>query len=148
MHTDSIGPRRIDGISLDWNMLSIRNTLSACIPESFRANSMLSAATLRGHSVNPCTRADMHLFIISFVDLLQSNYLLLLAILAFVYYACHLILRYITGSATHLKDPPGPRGVPIFGNEFQIPADKQWLTFHEWGQKYGEQDLCSTWIKC
>lgn len=36
-----------------------------------------------------------------------------------------------------LRDPPGPKGIPFFGNEFQIPQDKQWLRFHEWSQKYG-----------
>lgn len=35
------------------------------------------------------------------------------------------------------QTPPGPKGIPIFGNEFQIPRDKQWLKFHEWSQKYG-----------
>lgn len=33
---------------------------------------------------------------------------------------------------------PGPKGVPIFGNEAEIPDDKQWIKFHEWSQKYGE----------
>ena len=37
-----------------------------------------------------------------------------------------------------LPDPPGPDGIPIFGNEFQIPRDKQWLRFHQWGLEYGE----------
>ncbi|KLO13999.1 cytochrome P450 [Schizopora paradoxa] len=36
------------------------------------------------------------------------------------------------------KSPPGPKGLPLFGNEFQIPDDKQWLTFHEWGKTYGD----------
>lgn len=35
------------------------------------------------------------------------------------------------------RDPPGPRGVPLFGNEFQIPSDKQWLCFHDWSKQYG-----------
>ncbi|KAI5117759.1 hypothetical protein M0805_000603 [Coniferiporia weirii] len=37
-----------------------------------------------------------------------------------------------------LRDPPGPRGIPFFGNEFQIPKDKQWLRFNEWSQQYGD----------
>ena len=40
--------------------------------------------------------------------------------------------------AKALRDPPGPRGIPIFGNEFQIPNDKQWIKFHEWNEKYGQ----------
>jgi hypothetical protein len=69
------------------------------------------------------------------LPLLRSNILLAPAIVAFVYYAYHLTLRL--SSAKSLKNPPGPPGIPFFGNEFQIPSDKQWLKFHEWGQKYG-----------
>jgi len=34
--------------------------------------------------------------------------------------------------------PPGPRGWPIVGNIQDIPQIKPWLTFAEWGKKYGE----------
>jgi len=33
--------------------------------------------------------------------------------------------------------PPGPRGVPIFGNLFQIAPKYQWRQQQEWTQKYG-----------
>ncbi|RPA95776.1 cytochrome P450 [Choiromyces venosus 120613-1] len=33
--------------------------------------------------------------------------------------------------------PPGPRGVPIFGNLFQIARKYQWRQQQEWSQKYG-----------
>lgn len=35
------------------------------------------------------------------------------------------------------KSPPGPKGLLLAGNEFQIPDDRQWLTFHEWGKQFG-----------
>ncbi|KAG1869504.1 cytochrome P450 [Suillus subluteus] len=33
--------------------------------------------------------------------------------------------------------PPGPRGWPLVGNIQAIPQIKPWLTFAEWGKKYG-----------
>ncbi|KAG2362235.1 cytochrome P450 [Suillus spraguei] len=34
--------------------------------------------------------------------------------------------------------PPGPRGLPLVGNFLDIPRINTWLTFTEWGQKYGD----------
>ncbi|KAG2121123.1 cytochrome P450 [Suillus cothurnatus] len=34
--------------------------------------------------------------------------------------------------------PPGPRGWPLIGNIQDIPQIKPWLTFAEWGKKYGD----------
>ncbi|KAG5636126.1 hypothetical protein H0H81_009033 [Sphagnurus paluster] len=34
--------------------------------------------------------------------------------------------------------PPGPRGWPIIGNLFDMPQNMPWLTFADWGKKYGE----------
>ncbi|KAG2040709.1 cytochrome P450 [Suillus americanus] len=33
--------------------------------------------------------------------------------------------------------PPGPRGWPLVGNIQDMPRIKPWLTFAEWGEKYG-----------
>ncbi len=33
--------------------------------------------------------------------------------------------------------PPGPRGIPFLGNLLDMPSEKEWLTFAEWGEKYG-----------
>ncbi|PPQ65061.1 hypothetical protein CVT26_015757 [Gymnopilus dilepis] len=35
------------------------------------------------------------------------------------------------------KLPPGPRGLPILGNMFQVPAQMPWFKFTEWSQQYG-----------
>ncbi|KAK0501166.1 cytochrome P450 [Armillaria luteobubalina] len=34
--------------------------------------------------------------------------------------------------------PPGPRGLPFIGNLLDMPSEKEWLTFAEWGGKYGD----------
>ena len=34
--------------------------------------------------------------------------------------------------------PPGPTGWPLVGNVSDMPLVKPWLTFTEWGKKYGE----------
>ncbi|THH08681.1 hypothetical protein EW146_g8915 [Bondarzewia mesenterica] len=34
--------------------------------------------------------------------------------------------------------PPGPRGWPVIGNLFDLPAHYRWITFAEWGKKYGD----------
>ncbi|KAG2037858.1 cytochrome P450 [Suillus americanus] len=34
--------------------------------------------------------------------------------------------------------PPGPPGWPLIGNVLDMPRIKPWLTFTEWGQKYGD----------
>ncbi|KAF5343053.1 hypothetical protein D9758_011137 [Tetrapyrgos nigripes] len=33
--------------------------------------------------------------------------------------------------------PPGPKGIPFFGNAFQLPHSFTWFKFTEWGQQYG-----------
>ncbi|TFK26029.1 OrdA protein [Coprinopsis marcescibilis] len=37
--------------------------------------------------------------------------------------------------------PPGPKGLPAIGNLLDMPKEKEWLTFTEWGRKFG--GLCS-----
>ncbi|KAL1718970.1 cytochrome P450 [Schizophyllum commune] len=37
--------------------------------------------------------------------------------------------------------PPGPPSLPIIGGLLSMPGEKEWLTFAEWGRKYG--DICS-----
>lgn len=33
--------------------------------------------------------------------------------------------------------PPGPKGHPVVGNAFDIPAYAPWLTFQNWAKTYG-----------
>lgn len=33
--------------------------------------------------------------------------------------------------------PPGPKGLPIIGNVFDMPKSDEWLIMTKWGKKYG-----------
>lgn len=33
--------------------------------------------------------------------------------------------------------PPGPRGLPLIGNIFQMPSEKEWLYYTSLGHVYG-----------
>lgn len=34
--------------------------------------------------------------------------------------------------------PPGPKKWPLLGNLLDMPSSKEWVTFAEWGVKWGE----------
>jgi len=33
--------------------------------------------------------------------------------------------------------PPGPRGIPLLGNVFQMPTELPWLRFADYTKEYG-----------
>lgn len=37
--------------------------------------------------------------------------------------------------------PPGPRGLPLLGNLLDIPRSKPWVTYAQWGKRYGTYNL-------
>ncbi|THU95916.1 cytochrome P450 [Dendrothele bispora CBS 962.96] len=50
---------------------------------------------------------------------------------------CLLALRYLLKNRPNAPYPPGPRGIPILGNLFQLNPKASWRTFAEWGKLYG-----------
>ncbi|EAU81805.2 O-methylsterigmatocystin oxidoreductase [Coprinopsis cinerea okayama7 len=37
-----------------------------------------------------------------------------------------------------LSLPPGPKGLPILGNLLQMPSERHWEVYKEWGKQYGD----------
>lgn len=35
--------------------------------------------------------------------------------------------------------PPGPKALPLLGNMLDMPTEKEWLTFAQWGDRWGQQ---------
>ena len=53
-----------------------------------------------------------------------------------------LVFRQLTkgrdGNPNGLPLPPGPKGYPLIGNLFDMPADKPWVVYDEWRKTYGK----------
>ncbi|KAJ7746782.1 cytochrome P450 [Mycena maculata] len=51
--------------------------------------------------------------------------------------ALPLVFKLITRRSTP-PPPPGPRRLPLLGNILDMPSEKEWIKFSEWGQTYGD----------
>ncbi|KAJ3823037.1 cytochrome P450 [Lentinula raphanica] len=48
-----------------------------------------------------------------------------------------IVFRVFKALQRRSKLPPGPLGLPVFGNLFQLPTSRPWLAFDNWAKQYG-----------
>ncbi|EAU84017.2 cytochrome P450 [Coprinopsis cinerea okayama7 len=75
------------------------------------------------------------------LDVLSGRTILLdtLAVALFLYYLIKLLGR----GRLPAPLPPGPRRLPLLGNILDMPPSQEWLTFAEWGRKWGDMTSIS-----
>ncbi|KAJ7162570.1 cytochrome P450 [Mycena crocata] len=58
--------------------------------------------------------------------------------------ACVLLLLKRLLAPKQVPLPPGPKGLPLVGNVFDMPSSREWLTFSNWADAWG--DICSVTV--
>ncbi|PCH38746.1 cytochrome P450 [Wolfiporia cocos MD-104 SS10] len=48
------------------------------------------------------------------------------------------VYQYLKKHSRQQLLPPGPRGIPFFGNALQIPLEQQWKVLASWAKTYGD----------
>lgn len=48
------------------------------------------------------------------------------------------LARYLWKKRSSIPLPPGPRGIPILGNVYDIPSTRQWETYDIMAKEYGQ----------
>ncbi|KAF8225436.1 cytochrome P450 [Tricholoma matsutake] len=70
---------------------------------------------------------------------------LTIADIFFAFLALYVLEKFLRRSSLPPAPlPPGPKGLPLVGNILDMPSEKGWLTFAQWGERWG--DICSVTV--
>lgn len=61
----------------------------------------------------------------------------IMAVYIFLVLVASSILKALFRSIRRFSLPPGPKGLPLVGNIFDMPVEREWLTFARWGEVWG-----------
>lgn len=65
-----------------------------------------------------------------------------IAVVVLLVFFLYRLIKHSFLNPWRYPSPPGPKALPFIGNAHQIPAHYRWVTFTEWGKKYGTYALC------
>ena len=74
----------------------------------------------------------------STISLLGTNPYYKLAALFFSVMLFRQLKKGRDGNPNRLPLPPGPKGYPLIGNLFDMPARRSWVVYDEWRKTYGK----------
>jgi hypothetical protein len=64
---------------------------------------------------------------------------LTIADISFSFLALFVLVKFLwCSSPPPASLPPGPKGLPLVGNILDMPSSKEWLTFAQWGERWGK----------
>ena len=74
----------------------------------------------------------------SMMGLVETYPYHILALLLFSYILFKQWKKSTSRNPNRLPLPPGPKGYPLLENLFDMPTDKPWLVYDNWGKTYGK----------
>ncbi len=66
----------------------------------------------------------------------MNSSLLLASLAAGILLLCSLL--YLSRRHRHVSFPPGPKGIPLLGNLWDMPTEYPWITYARWTATYGD----------